>query len=179
MRGHLGGSTNGAMRAHPIVLMMDSPHPSRVYDEEVVRGSGTNADVLNDLLRDLPIQRVKETAGPLWHRHEEIRELDPDLVLIHLSAFCVEVCEPGRVKLRRFIEYLAPGHAQFLIYSRLPPDSLAMRYEEMMGDLPQRFPGLPARIHTFSVVQYGPPHWKDPQMSAEFKLRVKELLHLK
>lgn len=65
----------------PIVVMMDSPHPSRVYDEEVIQLSGTNADVLKDLLRDLPIQRVKETAGPGWHRHEEIRRLDPAMRL--------------------------------------------------------------------------------------------------
>jgi DNA-binding SARP family transcriptional activator len=168
-----------APRSRPIVLMMDSPHPSRVYDEEIVAGSGTNADVINDLLRDLPIQRVKETAGPLWHRHQEIRELDPDLVVIHLSAFCDDVCEPERVKMRRFIEYLADGRGQFLIYSRMPSDTLAGAFATMMGDLPQRFPALPSRIHVISVVQYGPPHWKDPATAAELKLQVKSLLHLK
>jgi DNA-binding SARP family transcriptional activator len=175
-RDHRGAA---APRSRPIVLMMDSPHPSRVYDEEIVAGSGTNADVINDLLRDLPIQRVKETAGPLWHRHQEIRELDPDLVVIHLSAFCNEVCEPERVKMRRFIEYLADGRGQFLIYSRMPSDTLADAFVTMMGDLPQRFPALPSRIHVISVVQYGPPYWKDPATAAELKLQVKSLLHLK
>ena len=181
MRGHVAGITGRATTTHgqPVVLMMDSPHPSRVYDEEVIAGSGTNADVLNDLLRDLPIQRVKETAGPLWHRHEEIRQLNPDLVLIHLSAFCTETCEPDRVKMRRFIEYLADTDAQILIYSRMPADTLAASFDAMMGDLPERFPGLASRVHTFSLVQYGPPLWKDPATSTEFKLRVKELLGLR
>lgn len=129
--------------------MMDSPHPSRVYDDEVIKLSGTNADMLNDLLRDLPIQRVKEAAGPGWHRHEEIRRLDPDLVVMHLSAFCQEECEPHRVKLREFIEYLADTRAQFLIYSRMQPDSLRASFREMLGDLPQRFPKLESRLHLF------------------------------
>jgi hypothetical protein len=176
---HSRGGGGAAIRERPIVLMMDSPHPSRVYDEEVVRGSGTNADIINDLLRDLPIQRVKEAAGPFWHRHEEIRDLDPDLVVIHLSAFCDSVCEPERVKMRRFIEYLADGRSQILIYSRMPSDTLAMAFKTMMGDLPRRFPSLESRVHVYSVVAWGPPHWKDPATSAELKLRVKELLKLK
>ena len=166
-------------RQLPIVVMMDSPHPSRVYDEETIQLSGTNADVLNDLLRDLPIQRVKETAGPGWHRHEEIRRLDPDLVVMHLSAFCQEECEPNRVKLREFIEYLADTRTQFLIYSRMQPDSLTASFRAMLGDLPQRFPKLESRLHLFALIEHGTPHWKDPATAAALKLRVKQLLSLK
>jgi len=163
----------------PIVVMMDSPHPSRVYDDEVIQLSGTNADLLNDLLRDLPIQRVKEAAGPGWHRHEEIRRLDPDLVVMHLSAFCQQECEPNRVKLREFIEYLADTRTQFLIYSRMQPDSLRESFRAMLGDLPQRFPKLPPRLHLFALIEHGTPHWKDPATAAALKLRVKELLSLR
>ncbi len=170
-------SRGGWEKSHePIVVMMDSPHPSRVYDDEAVAASGTNADLINDILRDLPIQRVKETAGPLWHRDEEIRTLDPDLIVIHLSAFCTEACEPNRVRLRRFIEYMADTHTKFLIYSRFPPDSLSMRFNEMMGELPRTHPELNQRMHMFSVVEFGTPHWKDPATAAAFKLQVKQLL---
>jgi hypothetical protein len=161
------------------VLMMDSPHPIRVYDEDVVQANGTNADVINDLLRDLPIQRVKETAGPYWHRHEEMRQLRPVLILIHLSAFCSDQCEPERIKMRAFIEYLADTDAKFLVYSRMPPEVFATSFTEMLGDLPKRFPDLPARIHTFAVTTHGTPHWKDPSTAAALKLRVKELLELR
>jgi hypothetical protein len=171
--------SSAVSRALPVVLLMDSPHPSLIYDQEVAEASGTNADVINDLLRDLPIQRVKEMAGPYWHRHEEIRQLRPNLVLIHFSAFCAEQCEPHRIKLRTFIEYLADTDARFLIYSRKLPDTLATQLKEMLGDLPKRFPGLPGRIHTFAVSAHGTPHWKDPATAAAFKLQVKELLALK
>jgi len=179
----MGGEPDAALPARPanhppVVVMMDSPHPSRVYDEEVLQAAGTNADVLNDVPRDLPIQRVKEAAGPLWHRHEEIRHLDPELVIIHLSAFCTEECEPDRIKLRRFIEYLAPTNARILIYSRMSPDTLAQSYRKMLGELPQRFPSLTTRLSTFSLVAHGTPHWKDPATAAALKLRVKEILGL-
>lgn len=162
----------------PVVVMMDSPHRSRVYDEDAVQASGTNADLINDMLRDLPIQRVKETAGPFWHRDEEIKQIDPDLVLIHLSAFCNEQCEPGRVRLRNFIEYLAESDATFLIYSRMPPDTFAAAFREMLGPLPEKYPDLRGRLYTFSLVQHGTPHWQDPTTAAAFKLRVKQLLDL-
>jgi len=166
-------------RRLPVVVMMDSPHPSRVYDEETMQASGTNADIINDILRDLPIQRVKETAGPFWHRDEEVRRLEPDLIVMHLSSFCTEECEPHRIRLRTFIEYLAPTKARFLLYSRMPPDTLRVSFREMMGDLPQRYPGLPERVHLFMVAEHGTPHWKDPATAAALKLRVKELLELK
>ena len=174
-----GEAIPGAAQDTPVVVMMDSPHPARVYDDEAIRANGTNADIINDLLRDLPIQRVKETAGPFWHRDEEIRRLQPDLVLIHLSAFCSKQCEPQRVRLRQFIDYLADTDARFLIYSRMTPDSVDHHFKEMLGDLPQRHPDLPGRIHTFSLVQYGRPQWRDPATATAFKLRVKELLDLR
>ena len=40
----------------PLVILMDSPHPARVYDEETRAVNGTNADVLSDILLDLPIR---------------------------------------------------------------------------------------------------------------------------
>jgi DNA-binding SARP family transcriptional activator len=174
---HVGDSP--ASRRQPVVLLMDSPHPSLIYDEEVAQASGTNADVINDLLRDLPVQRIKELAGPYWHRHEEIRQLRPDLILIHLSAFCAEQCEPHRIRMRAFLEYLADTDTRFLIYSRKQPDTLAMELRDMLGDLPRRFPHLAGRIHTFAVRAHGTPHWKDPATAAAFKLQVKELLALK
>ncbi len=122
----------------PLILMMDSPHPSRVYDEETLKNSASNADILNDLLRDLPIERYKEAIGPGWHRDEEIRQLEPDLILIHLSGFCIDECDPDRLRLRRFIEYVADTDIKFLIYSRAEPDTLKTMFNRMMADLPQR-----------------------------------------
>ena len=162
----------------PVVIMMDSPNPARVYDDEAVRANGTNADVINDLLSDLPIKRVKETAGPYWHRHQEIHDLDPDLIVIHLSAFCAAECEPRRIRMRQFVEYLADSDAHFLIYSRFPADTLPAILRETWGDLLARKPGLASRIHAFPVQQYGPPRWRDPATGTALKMKVKDLLDL-
>jgi hypothetical protein len=55
----------------------------------------------------------------------------------------------------------------------------AIVFRDVMGDVPQRYPGLPARVQLFSVVEHGTPHWKDPATATALELRVKELLHLK
>jgi serine/threonine protein kinase len=49
------GPPRAAARAGPpVIVLMDSPHPERVYDPETRKTGGTNADDLTDLLRDLP-----------------------------------------------------------------------------------------------------------------------------
>src|SRR2546430_13654797 len=71
----------------PLVIMMDSPHPGRIYDDETIRASGTNADVISDILADLPIVRQKESGGPGWHRYDEVVSFHPDLIVMHYSTF--------------------------------------------------------------------------------------------
>ena len=161
-----------------IVLMMDSPHPSRVYDEETLQNSGSNADILNDLLRDLPIQRYRESISPVWHRDEEIRQLKPDLILIHLSGFCIDRCDPQFRRLHTFVDYMAATDTKFIIYSRFTVDSVRLFVRDMLGNLPKQYPELPNRIHLFSLSDVGTPHWKDPSVAAAMKQRVRQVLDL-
>src|SRR5687768_6807381 len=39
----------------PVIVLMDSPLPGRVYDPRTLAAGGTNADDLTDALRDLPV----------------------------------------------------------------------------------------------------------------------------
>ena len=71
----------------PVVVLMDTAAPGGVYDEETLGKGGTNADVLNDVLRDLPVVLYKETLASTWEREDHILNLRPDLILIHRSAF--------------------------------------------------------------------------------------------
>ena len=71
----------------PVVILMDTYAARGVYDEETRRKSGTNADVLSDILGDLPIISQKETIGSTWDREVQILKQQPSLVLIHRSAF--------------------------------------------------------------------------------------------
>jgi hypothetical protein len=71
----------------PVVIIMDTYAPRGVYDDETRRKSGTNADVLSDILADLPVTTQKETIGSTWDREAQILKQHPSLVLIHRSAF--------------------------------------------------------------------------------------------
>ena len=61
--------------------------PEGVYDPDTRSNSGTNADDLNSILRDLPLLIQKETVSATWDREDQILEQQPDLVLIHRSCF--------------------------------------------------------------------------------------------
>ena len=48
----LGGGPDAAAPSTPVIVLMDSPHPARVYHLATLKVGGTNADDLTDLLRD-------------------------------------------------------------------------------------------------------------------------------
>lgn len=72
---------------YPVVVLMDTPAPAGVYDEDTRRESGTNADDLNDALGDLPVVLHKETVGATWDREDQVLRQQPDLIVIHRSGF--------------------------------------------------------------------------------------------
>ena len=90
----------------PLVILMDSPHPARVYDEQTRAANATNADVLSDVLLDLPIRRQTESIEPEWRRDEEILRLSPDLIVIHYSGFRRDDGSGPRERLRLFDQLL-------------------------------------------------------------------------
>lgn len=163
----------------PLVIMMDSHHPSRVYDEETRVSGGTNADVVSDILLDLPIRRQKEAVSPEWHRDEEILGFRPDLVIIHFSAFRHGYDEGPRKRFRLFMEYLADSETEFLIYGRWEEEELQKNVEELLSRLYNDQPGLQKRVHVFGLLDHGGPRWGDPATAASFKLYVKRILAIK
>jgi len=160
----------------PLVVMMDSHHPMTVYDDETAAAGGTNADVVSDILLDLPIKRQKEAVGPDWHRDEEILGFRPDLIIIHYSAFRQERINTPHRRLRLFIEFLADSETRFLIYSRQDEALLEKAMQELLADLNRQHPGLLERIHVFGLPDYGELKWLDPSTATSLKLRVKSIL---
>jgi hypothetical protein len=161
------------------VIIMDSSHPARVYDPETLAASGTNADVISDLLADLPIRRQKETIGPQWHRDEEIRQFKPDLIIIHYSGFLQEATlDVPRTRLKVFVQFLAETPTQFLIYGRNSGANMNRQVSTLLGDLYTKHPGLQQRIRAFGLLDYGPARWVNSVTSTQLKLVVKEMLHL-
>jgi hypothetical protein len=170
----------GAGGRLPLVIMMDSPHPLRVYDKETLAANGTNADVISDILSDLPIRRQKETIGPGWHRDEEVKLFEPDLIVVHYSGFNAEAPpDEPRERLKTLIKFFADTPTQFLIYSRNNTDvSTNANLAKLLADLYAQKPDLRQRIHGFGMNDHGPPRWINSASGAELKLVVKQLLQL-
>lgn len=178
-----GGSSRsgGALTSDelPLVIIMDSPHPSRVYDEETRAASGTNADVISDILLDLPIRRQREPIGPDWHRDEEILRFDPDLIVIHYSGFRQEDGSGPRERLKVLVTFFADSETKFLIYSRRREAGLEAGLDSLLGDLYLEHPGLAQRVRAFGVIDHGPPRWINTVTASHLKLAVKGILDLR
>ena len=162
----------------PLVIIMDSPHPARVYDEQTLAANATNADVLSDVLLDLPIRRQTEPIGLDWGRDEEILRLDPALIVIHYSGFRDEDGSGPRERLRLLISFFGESDTRFLIYSRAADEALRQAMGDLLRDLDAEHPGLLERIGVFGLNDYGPPSWLSPLTTEPLKLRVKQILDI-
>jgi len=75
------------VNAVPVVVLMDTSAPRGVYDPRTRQNSGTNADDISDALGSLPVALHKETLGATWNREDQVVKQNPDLIVIHRSAF--------------------------------------------------------------------------------------------
>ena len=157
---------------------MDTPSPKGVYDPDTVARGGTNADTLNDLLRDLPVAIDKESVPSTWNREAHVLELEPDLIVIHRSAFFHALnaefgfgyapfpdeqtktrwrllYRAGDDKLASFLGLIGSLNpvTKFLVYSRgTSPEWADSEYRRhWVTGLEQRFPALAGRISTLAI----------------------------
>jgi hypothetical protein len=151
----------------PVVVLMDSPHPQRVYDPATLRAGGMNADDLTELLRDQPLVLVKEATGSRWDREEQLLSQTPDLIIAHRSTFYdatllgdstldnkyfVQLYAPAADKFESLLGYVARAnpHTRFIVYSRgswkTEADARAW-----IGTIERRFPAITGRVTTYKV----------------------------
>jgi hypothetical protein len=184
----------------PVVFLMDTLAPHGVYDADTRKIAGTNADDLNDLLRDLPVELHKETLGSRWDREDQVLKQLPDLVVIHRSAFYHSInlelgygyppfddpmveAHAGRVyevladKLMAFFGYVGLGepHTRFLVYSR---GWLEEQRLDFVADIEGRYPHLKGRVFTFQVPtdEDGNASFRDPATGQMIRDRVVSIL---
>ena len=81
------GRAGPPVNAVPVVVLMDTSAPRGVYDPRTRQNSGTNADDISDALGSLPVALHKETLGATWNREDQVVKQNPDLIVIHRSAF--------------------------------------------------------------------------------------------
>lgn len=173
----------------PVVVLMDSTHPERVYDPETRAHGGTNADDLTDVLHDLGIVILKENTTWTWHREDEVLRQHPDLIVAHRSCFYVpsglsddaferDFYARAADKFETFIAYVALGNprTKFLVYSRRSWASAQERAVWVQA-VERRYPHLKGRVLAYSV-PLERATFKNPQTGSEMRAMVIRLLAL-
>jgi len=176
--------------ARPVVVLMDSP--GRVYDPATAKAGGTNADDLSDALADLPVILHKESTSSMWHREEQVRRQNPDLVISHLSclldarqadndALEEHLFDLAQQRLTLVFGYLGTANprTRFLIYSRshFATQELANAW---VGNVVARFPQLEGRLYTMSMPGgRASATFRDPATARMFRDQVKAILGLR
>ena len=175
----------------PVIVMMDSSHPARVYDPATLKAGGTNADDLTDVLRDLPVELVKETSSTSWRREDQLLRENPSIFLVHRSCFYDATLlgepaldekyagllyPPAADKLEVLLGYIAlasPG-TRFVVYSRGSWKTDADKNAWVVG-MTQRFPKLKGRLVAYKV-PLDRATYRNPQTGAEIKAIVEQQL---
>ena len=155
---HSPAAGGAGQSSAPVIMLMDSPVPERVYDPATRREGGTNADDITDVLRDLPVQLHKETTSALWHREDEVLKQHPSLIMMHLSSFAeptTDATSPlqpnAQERTRAFLGYigLAEPRTKFIVYSR--GFGSAEERARWVEETERRFPGLTGRVQLMHI----------------------------
>jgi hypothetical protein len=143
----------------PVVVLMDTPYATHVYDPQTLNIGGTNADDITDVLRDLPVKLVKETTSGLWRREAQVVGDNPALIIIHRSCFDTypesmnnDVYPLVDNKLVAFMGYIATldPNTKFIVYSRHSWEN-AENSAKWRQDAADRFSVLRGKIATWRV----------------------------
>jgi len=184
----------------PVVILMDTYAPRGVYDQQTRDSSGTNADVLSDILRGLPIETHKEAIGSTWDREQQVLMQHPDLILIHRSGFfhsmnlefgfgngddpstydakrAEKLYQFADNKLMTFFGLIGQGNPDtvFLVYSR------SWQEEEYrnswVAQLEERFPTLNGRVKAIAIPGGSAGGtFRDPETARLIREQVKAIL---
>jgi len=182
-----GEAPGSAPKGPPVIVLMDSPHPERVYDDETRKAGGTNADDLTDLLRDLPVVLLKENTNIAWHREYEVLQENPALIVAHRSCFydATILGDASRQtpfvnlswdKFESFAGFVATSNprTKVLAYSRGSWAAEADR-AKWVTTMEQRFPPLRGRLDAMKV-PLDRATFRNPVTGAEIRKKIVALL---
>lgn len=154
---------------------MDSHLPNVVYKLERQEKGGSNADDIREILDDIDLQIYfpREPTSLDWRGEEQVIKINPDLIIIHGSAFYDQThLEDSEKKFLSFLRYMVDEiEAKFLIYSRgfceLGEDYWRGYYEEETG--------LKNRIEIFLVCPSD--SWDNNKLQRDLKSKVESMLN--
>ena len=181
-----------APNAVPVIVLMDSPLPGRVYDPRTLAEGGTNADDVTDVLRDLRVAMTKENTSAAWHREEQVVKENPDLIVAHLSclldarvgegqtAISEHLVEIAENRVIVFLAYVAARNprTRFIVYSRTFFQTHGGE-QQWVATQVARLPVLKDRLNAFTVPGgREKATFRDPQTAQLLRARVAQVLGL-
>jgi hypothetical protein len=177
----------------PVIVLMDSPLPGRVYDPRTASQGGTNADDVTDVLRALPVAIRKENTSAVWHREEQVIFENPDLIISHLSCLVDErvangdgavaehLADVAEYRLLLFFAYVASRNprTQFIVYSRAQFDRKGGEAVWLANE-EAHLPILRGRLHPLTVPG-GKERatFRDPSTGELLRTRVRQVLAIR
>ena len=174
----------------PVIVLMDSPLPGRVYDPKTQAEGGTNADDVTDALRVLPVAIRKENTSAVWHREEQVFLENPDLVISHISCFVDErvavagdqatithLSDQAESRLLLFFAYVAARNPRthFIVYSRRTFQRKGGEAAWLANE-EARLPILRGRLHPLTVPGLERASFRQPATAQLIRTRVMEVL---
>jgi hypothetical protein len=180
-----------APNAVPVIVLMDSPLPGRVYDPRTLAEGGTNADDVTDALRDLRVAIRKENTSAAWHREEQVVGENPDLIVSHLSclldarvgegqpAVSDHLFDVAENRLLVFLAYVAARNprTRFIVYSRSVFQTHGGE-EQWVATQVARLPVLRDRLNAFIVPGGREASFREPHTRQLLRARVAQVLGL-
>jgi hypothetical protein len=166
------------------VLIIDSSSADIIYDPKSKQEKKNNADEICSALLPLrdQIQVEIELVTDSWRepaqlrrrKAEEIRAKNPDLIIIHASAFYgVKPIRDEDRALMEFVSYIG-GNTRFLVYSR----GYYVAANQTATDSPQSGPNPPKRLNRFTYKQGSRLTFRDSRIREDLRHRVSEILGL-
>jgi hypothetical protein len=184
-----GGAAGRATKT-PVVYIMDNR--SRVYSAVTDKNKATNANDIDLIIRDLPIDSRVETVSPEWHREQAIVNADPDLIIMHWHTFCFKTsnCNSNEDRFPQFLAYVAKArrNVKFLVYSRVRSIEdrepygkkrylFIQKYKEQLRRDGLEIDDVIDRVYPFHV-QSTPNSFCTPATALSLKSEVRRLLSL-
>lgn len=134
------------------IVMIDTLQPkNNVYREATREAGGTNGDDITEILSKLGrnVILISERVHRDWNRSQQIKDMNPDLVIIHYSTFEDEQYkDPQRKELVKALRIIGPKAKRIIVYSRTP--NFNQGWQSRFFDL-QNDSGIMNKIKPFEV----------------------------
>lgn len=167
-----------------VIIVMDSHVPKAVYMDNTRDLHGSNTDDISEIIDDIyglgSIRR--EATNPEWNRRGAIEAQNPDLVIIHKSAFYDYVSNNTRSDLDKLVSVLSSIaqnsiNTRFLVYSTgfctEGNEDLSKAKEDLLLKV-NEYQDLKDAVDYFGVCS--PKKWDDDDLKDRLRQKIKDIL---